>query len=286
MAFRFRKSFKLLPGVRLNVSKSGLSTTVGPRGAKVNFAKDRTTATVGLPGTGLSHTATLSRGSVGQTTTHFVTNDIAFGSSADNQTFASDANETAYRIAALLAAAVLGSADHDEVAIRIVGMLPERLPQKLTGPQAAKALIEVATAPSRTVGVANIRRAMQAVGLQALGAVDDAVAAVRKSNKLRLKVGGDARLPVEWFLDGQTVQQREFEAPSLRARIPHDVLSNAQAAQLEAGQARLADPNLNAPVKLPLGVRIVWRLFQAVVLIVATVFFCVVGYVLAGIYGG
>ena len=168
MAFRFRKSFKLLPGVRLNVSKSGLSTTVGPRGAKVNFAKDRTTATVGLPGTGLSHTSTVSRGAVGQTTTHFVTNDLAFGSSDDNQTFGSDANETAYRIAALLAAALLGSADHDEVRIRIVGMLPERLPQKLTGPQAANALMDLALAPSRTVGVANIRRAMQTIGLQAL----------------------------------------------------------------------------------------------------------------------
>ncbi len=286
MAFRFRKSFKVLPGVRLNVSKSGVSTTIGPRGAKVNFAKDSTTATVGLPGTGLSHTSTVSRGMVEPTTTHFVTNDIAFGSTDDSQTFGSDANETAYRIAALLAAVLLGSADHDEVKIRIVGMLPERLPQKLTGPQAANALMDVVLAPSRTVGVANIRRAMQAVGLQALGAVDDAVAAVRKSNKLRLKVGGDARLPIEWFLDGETVQQREFEAPSLRARIPHDVLSNAQAAQLEAGQARLANPKLNAPVKLPLGVRIVWRLFQAVVLIVATVLFCIVGYVLAGMYGG
>ena len=168
MAFRFRKSFKLLPGVRLNVSKSGLSTSVGPRGAKLNFSKDRTTATVGLPGTGLSHTSTVSRGAVGQTTTHFVTNDLAFGSSDDNQTFGSDANETAYRIAALLAAALLGSADHDEVRIRIVGMLPERLPQKLTGPQAANALMDLALAPSRTVGVANIRRAMQTIGLQAL----------------------------------------------------------------------------------------------------------------------
>ncbi|MBL8882983.1 MAG: DUF4236 domain-containing protein [Hyphomicrobium sp.] len=64
MAFRFRKSFKVLPGVRLNVSKSGLSTSVGPRGAKLNFSKDRTTATVGLPGTGLSHTSTVSRGAV------------------------------------------------------------------------------------------------------------------------------------------------------------------------------------------------------------------------------
>lgn len=286
MAFRFRKSFKLLPGVRLNVSKSGLSTSVGPRGAKLNFSKDRTTATVGLPGTGLSHTSTVSRVSAGQPTTQHVTHDLAFGSSSDNQTFESDASETTYRIAALLAAALLGSADHDEVRIRIVGMLPERLPQKLTGPQAANALMDVALSPSRTVGVANIRRAMQTIGLQALGAVDDAVAAVRKSNKLRLKLGGDARLPVEWFLDGETVQQREFEAPSLRARIPHDVLLAAQAAQLEAGRSRLADPKLNAPVKLPLGFRIVWRLIQAVVLIVATVFFCVVGYVLAGMYGG
>lgn len=55
MAFRFRKSFKLLPGVRLNVSKSGTSVSVGRRGASMNFRGDRVRTSVGVPGTGLSY---------------------------------------------------------------------------------------------------------------------------------------------------------------------------------------------------------------------------------------
>ncbi len=51
---RFRKSFKIAPGVRINVSKSGLSTTLGGRGASVNIGKRGTRATVGIPGTGIS----------------------------------------------------------------------------------------------------------------------------------------------------------------------------------------------------------------------------------------
>jgi uncharacterized protein DUF4236 len=36
MSWGFRKSRRLLPGVRLNVSKRGLGVSVGPRGAKVS----------------------------------------------------------------------------------------------------------------------------------------------------------------------------------------------------------------------------------------------------------
>ncbi|RDI75342.1 Protein of unknown function (DUF4236) [Gaiella occulta] len=36
MAFGFRKSFKVAPGLRLNVSKRGPSLSAGPRGAKVS----------------------------------------------------------------------------------------------------------------------------------------------------------------------------------------------------------------------------------------------------------
>lgn len=57
---RFRKSIKLLPGVRVNLSNSGISTSVGPKGASVNLKPGRKTrATVSLPGTGLSHTETI-----------------------------------------------------------------------------------------------------------------------------------------------------------------------------------------------------------------------------------
>lgn len=54
MAFRFRKSVKIAPGVRLNFSKSGVSTSIGKRGATVNISKRGTRITAGLPGTGIS----------------------------------------------------------------------------------------------------------------------------------------------------------------------------------------------------------------------------------------
>lgn len=54
MGVRFRKSIKVAPGVRLNVSKSGVSTTIGVRGASVNVGKQGVYGNVGIPGTGLS----------------------------------------------------------------------------------------------------------------------------------------------------------------------------------------------------------------------------------------
>jgi hypothetical protein len=60
MSLRFRKTIKLLPGVRLNLSRSGISTSIGRRGATLNIGGKRgPRATVGLPGTGLSYTERL-----------------------------------------------------------------------------------------------------------------------------------------------------------------------------------------------------------------------------------
>lgn len=55
MGFRFRRSIKLLPGLRVNLSKSGISTSIGRPGMTVNIRGRRTTTTVGIPGTGLSY---------------------------------------------------------------------------------------------------------------------------------------------------------------------------------------------------------------------------------------
>ncbi|USN15317.1 protein of unknown function (DUF4236) [Brevundimonas phage vB_BpoS-Kikimora] len=53
--FRFRKTFKLLPGVRLNVSKTGVSTSVGPRGMTTNFSRRGIRTTLSWLGTGLAY---------------------------------------------------------------------------------------------------------------------------------------------------------------------------------------------------------------------------------------
>jgi hypothetical protein len=55
MPFRFRKSFKLGKGIKLNLSKSGLSTSIGGKGLSLNVGKRGIRATTNLPGTGISH---------------------------------------------------------------------------------------------------------------------------------------------------------------------------------------------------------------------------------------
>jgi hypothetical protein len=63
MRFGFRKSIKILPGVRVNVGTSGVSTTIGGRGVSVNIGRRGTYLNAGLPGTGLSSRARMSGGS-------------------------------------------------------------------------------------------------------------------------------------------------------------------------------------------------------------------------------
>lgn len=53
MAINFRKRISLMPGVKLNVSKNGLSTTVGTKGGSVNVGKNGVYANASIPGTGL-----------------------------------------------------------------------------------------------------------------------------------------------------------------------------------------------------------------------------------------
>src|ERR1700742_1298112 len=56
MGWRFHRVLNIIPGlVRLNVSKSGVSTSLGPRGADVNIGSHGATTNAGIPGTGLSY---------------------------------------------------------------------------------------------------------------------------------------------------------------------------------------------------------------------------------------
>jgi hypothetical protein len=54
-SFRFRKVISLGRFLKLNLSKTGLSASVGRPGATLNVRKDRVDGTVGVPGTGLSY---------------------------------------------------------------------------------------------------------------------------------------------------------------------------------------------------------------------------------------
>lgn len=56
MGWRFRKTIKLAPGLKINVGKTGItSATIGKRGASINIGKRGTYANLGIPGTGLSY---------------------------------------------------------------------------------------------------------------------------------------------------------------------------------------------------------------------------------------
>ena len=52
---RFQKRIKILPGITLNLSRKGVSTSLGATGARVTYGHGEKRTTVGLPGTGISH---------------------------------------------------------------------------------------------------------------------------------------------------------------------------------------------------------------------------------------
>lgn len=63
MSFRFRKSFKIAPGIRINIGKSGFSSiSIGPRGASVSVGKQGIYSNVGISGTGFSFRSRLDNG--------------------------------------------------------------------------------------------------------------------------------------------------------------------------------------------------------------------------------
>lgn len=56
MGFNFRKSLKIAPGVKINITKKGFSSlSIGKNGARVNIGKKGVKTTAGLPNTGLSY---------------------------------------------------------------------------------------------------------------------------------------------------------------------------------------------------------------------------------------
>lgn len=60
MAFRFRNTIRIAPGIRLNLGKRGVSLSTGVRGASVTLGKNGVWGNAGLPGTGMSYRTRLS----------------------------------------------------------------------------------------------------------------------------------------------------------------------------------------------------------------------------------
>jgi hypothetical protein len=61
MTLRFHRRISLLKGLRINLSKSGASVSVGHRGAWITLGPKGRRMTVGLPGTGIYWTETNKR---------------------------------------------------------------------------------------------------------------------------------------------------------------------------------------------------------------------------------
>lgn len=54
MSFRFQKRIKLFPGVHLNLSKGGVSLSLGAGPLTLNLGK-KSSVTASIPGTGISN---------------------------------------------------------------------------------------------------------------------------------------------------------------------------------------------------------------------------------------
>lgn len=59
MGLRFRRSIKLVPGVRLNIGLRRASLSIGGKGFTYNVGSTGSRVTVGIPGSGLSYSTNL-----------------------------------------------------------------------------------------------------------------------------------------------------------------------------------------------------------------------------------
>jgi len=60
MGFRFRRSVRIAPGIRINFNAKSTSVRIGPRGLGYTFSSTgKKHVTAGIPGTGLSFTQTV-----------------------------------------------------------------------------------------------------------------------------------------------------------------------------------------------------------------------------------
>lgn len=103
MALRFNKRKKILPGVYVNLSKKGLSTTIGPKGASVNISKRGTYLNTSIPGTGISSRKKIS----GTSTKSNSTNKSYFTNSNNN--YSTNQNSYKKKNAAILLSFFLGT---------------------------------------------------------------------------------------------------------------------------------------------------------------------------------
>lgn len=90
MAWSFRRRIKIIPGVHLNFSKSGITTSVGVKGASMTFGKSGSYLNTSVPGLGIYNRQKLSNSNSNQTPEEYNTQQIL--EEADN-IFSADIQE-------------------------------------------------------------------------------------------------------------------------------------------------------------------------------------------------
>lgn len=91
MAWSYRRRIKIIPGVHLNLSKGGISTSIGVRGANLTLGKSGTYLNTGIPGTGIYQRQKLSGTNQRNPQQPIVTSDQFVYS--ENEIFSADVQE-------------------------------------------------------------------------------------------------------------------------------------------------------------------------------------------------
>lgn len=78
MSIRFRKSIKIVPGIKMNLSKTGASLSLGGRGATVNLSSRGVRTTYSIPGTGISYVSQTKSGKSGKINSNSTINRSAY----------------------------------------------------------------------------------------------------------------------------------------------------------------------------------------------------------------
>ena len=87
MAWNYRKRIKIAPGIHLNLSKGGVSTSIGPKGAKISIGKNGTYLNTSIPGTGLYSRQKISSNRSMLNNDTDIKGDQTMGDSKENEAF-------------------------------------------------------------------------------------------------------------------------------------------------------------------------------------------------------
>ncbi|MDA2163843.1 DUF4236 domain-containing protein [Bacillus cereus group sp. Bc252] len=85
MGFKFRKSIKVAPGVKVNVTHKGVGVSAGVKGARISTGPSGSRITTSLPGTGISYEQRIGKKKGSKQGTSTTTQHAVPSSSASNK---------------------------------------------------------------------------------------------------------------------------------------------------------------------------------------------------------